>query len=122
MENNVIEPQVFVVQPTPRPKDLSSAHRYGTIRHIFEDPLFQASIEPGIARRKMEEALSTFVPERDYVLFLGGDPAGAILLGAILRDQFPGRSIRMLRWERERDVTGKRVAGAGFYVPTMLHH
>lgn len=111
---------VYVVQPPARPKDLSSAQRYGNIQYLIDEPLFQPSLQPGVARRRMEDGLKNFRPEQDYVLFLGGDPVGAILLGIVLGEMFPGKKVTTLRYERERDISGRRQEGVGFYVPSIL--
>lgn len=113
-------PRVYVVQPSIRSRDLSSAQRYGAIHYLIEDPRFQSSLQPGVARRRMEEGLKDFRPEHDYVLFLGGDPLGAVVLGIVLGEMFPGKKISALRYERERDLSGNRQEGAGFYVPASL--
>lgn len=112
--------KVLVLQPSIRPKDLSSAMRYGRIDYVFSDPAFQPSLEPGTAIRDIDESLKNFRPEEDFVLFLGGDPVGAIMLGHRLATRFPGTNIRTLRWERERDTNGRPTPGAGFYVPAMI--
>ncbi len=31
------------------------------------------------------------------------------------------RSFQYLRWERERDLDGERIQGAGFYVPVKVN-
>jgi hypothetical protein len=114
------EPKVLVVQPPTRSKDLSSAQRYGVIEYIFDDPRFQAGEQPGVAQEKIRKALQDFDPDTDYVLFLGGDPIGAILLGQQLSTVHRGKTIKALRWERERDINGKRLIGVGYYVPTIM--
>lgn len=113
-------PTVYVIQAPTRPKDLSSAQRYGDLHFIFDDPQFQPSLAPGKASGLIEDALARFRPEEDYVLALGGDLVGILMVGHKLRDMFPGQAIRTLRWERERDTSGRRVEGSGFYVPVVL--
>jgi hypothetical protein len=113
-------PQVLAPQPSIAKKDVSSAHRYGSINYIFADPTYQPSQEPGRAMRYVRQAAMDFDPDHDHVLFLGGDPVGAVMLGAALAQAHPGRRLRMLRWERERDTQGRRIPGAGFYVPTDI--
>ena len=113
-------PKVFVIQAPSRPKDLSSAQRYGAIHFIFNDPTFQPSQSPGVASNLIGDALADFNPDTDYLLALGGDLVGILMVGHILREMYPGRPTSILRWERERDTSGKRVEGAGFYVPCVI--
>lgn len=113
-------PKVFVIQPPYRDKDLSSAHRYGAIHFIFDDARFQPSVRPGVARSQINKALDNFDPKEDYLLFLGGDWVGAMMVGQSLEARFPGQDIRILRWERERSTDGDRLPGAGFYVPSII--
>jgi hypothetical protein len=113
-------PKVFVIQPPYRDKDLSSAHRYGTIHFIFDDARFQPSVRPGIARWQIDKALVNFDPTEDYLLFLGGDWVGSMMVGQSLQFKFPGQGIKILRWERERTSEGDRRPGAGFYVPSVI--
>ena len=112
--------KVLILQPSLRPKDLSSAARYGRIEFVFADPGFQPSLEPGVATQEIDAAIENFRPEEDYVLFLGGDPIGAILLGFRLATRFPGTNIRAMRWERERSPSGQRSSDSGFYVPALI--
>lgn len=113
-------PQVLIIQRPFKDKDLSSASRYGRLEYIFDNPRFQASTQPGVAQRFIEESLNGFDPETDYILHLGGDWVGALLVGAALRNRYPGKSIRALRWERERNTSGERLEGHGFYTPVMM--
>lgn len=113
-------PRVFVVQPSIRSRDLSSAQRYGTIQYLIDDPQFQPSLQPGVAKKRIEDGLADFRPGVDYILFLGGDPLGAIMLGVALGNMFPGKRISGLRYERERDLSGNRREGSGFYVPALI--
>lgn len=112
--------KVLVVQKSFRDKDLSSAARYGTLHFIFDDPSFQPSLRPGIARSPIDIAAMNFNPAEDYLLFLGGDWVGAFMVGQAIQDRHPGKDIKILRWERERSTDGVRQPGAGFYVPSTI--
>lgn len=111
---------VYVVQQNGK-HDLSSASRYGRIEFIFPEPRYQPSLNLSEARRTVEQALETFDPEQDYIAWAGGDPLGMILIGNVYRGLFPSRPMPMLRWERERDITGNRRSGMGFYTPAVFH-
>lgn len=111
---------VYILQPSHAQRDLTSANNYGEIRFILPDPSTQASLQPGVVRRQIETELTSFNPDSDYITHIGGDPLGPILLGKVLGEMFPGRAIKMLRWERSRDVQGKRMQGGGYYVPVQF--
>lgn len=122
-------PVVYVVQtPNNASLDYSSATTYGRLQFLIEDPLFQPSVRPGVARRIMEDRLKDYDPDLDYVTAIGGDPSGLLLLGLILGEWMPGKPIRYLRWNRgappvEIDsrrgglVGATRISG---YVPVLM--
>lgn len=112
--------KVLVIQQSYSEKDLSSAARYGTIEFIFPDYRFQPSQRPGMAVTPIEKAIMDFNPDEDYLLSLGGDWVGVMMVGMAMNRHHPGREIRILRWERERDTTGERIPGSGFYVPSTI--
>lgn len=114
------DPIVYVIQRPYRDKDLSSAHRYGAIKFLIEDSRLQSSARPGVAQNVLDKGLQDFDPDKDYILHLGGDWAAVMIVGLMLRDKFPGRDIKILRWERERDLEGNRVEGFGFYTPSTI--
>jgi hypothetical protein len=119
--------RVFLIQPPTANKsgwvpDLSSATRYGAIVNVL-GPEDQPSLSPGPCLRKIRYRLKDFT-EDDYILFAGGDPAAMLLVGVALRDgitinRFAPRSIKLLRWERERDQDGRRTK-MGAYLPTEV--
>ena len=111
---------VYIVQTPYRDKDLSSAHRYGDLRFIFEDSRFQPSLRPGVAQKLIQDSLEFFDPDEDYILSLGGDWVGQLMVGQYLAAKFPGRDIKILRWERQRALDGERQVGAGYYVPSIV--
>lgn len=113
-------PVVYIVQRPFRDKDLSSANRYGALKFVIDDERLQSSARPGIASRLIEKGLADFRPDTDYLLHLGGDWAAAFMAGGILSRWFPGQEIKILRWERDRDLAGNRQEGLGFYTPSTI--
>lgn len=113
--------KVLIVQRPNRDLDLSSAVQYGAIHYAIEDNRFQASKQPGRAQRLIEEAAIAFDPENDYLVFVGGDGAGAILMGMAINRHHPGKAIKILRWERTPQQGQKPVdPRIGFYTPSTL--
>lgn len=97
--------------------DLSSASRYGKMEFILshdESPSFM----PGPCMNRMRSALKEFNPEQDFIADGGGDKMGLALMMLVLRDM-NFRTVRYLRWERERLPDGTRVR-AGYYVPVTV--
>lgn len=97
--------------------DLSSATRYGKLEFILtheQSPSFM----PGPCMNCMRSTLKDFNPEVDYIADGGGDKMGLALLMLVLRDM-NFRTVRYLRWERERLPDGTRVK-AGYYVPVSV--
>lgn len=127
MDANVMDGIVYIVQDPPfvrRPgkaamtKDLSSAQRYGKLVKILE-PGRQSSMEPGRCLMELVKALREFDPINDFLCFPGGDPMSLAL--AFVALEYNGiREFQYLRWERERDLNGERMTGAGFYVPVKV--
>lgn len=112
---------VYIVQRPHAPRDWSSAQRYGRLEFIFDDPTFQPSQQPAVAARAAEEVLLKFNPTEDYLVMAGGDPSGPFLIGGVFARLFPGVPMPVLRWEREKTLTGDRSVTQGFYVPVRFH-
>ena len=119
--------RVFILQPPTRKRDLSSAQRYGTIVYLIDDPEFQASLFPAKALMEIVNRLREwdYNPERDYVVFAGGDSVGALMLGQITsafgritRRNIIPKFYRTLRWDRELQPDGTRAGG--FYTPVVV--
>lgn len=113
----VQEPPVFGAGGTSRVKDFSSAQRYGRLEQIL-GPTESASLAPGHALNRMKKALHGFRRGVDYVCFAGGDPMALSVALLALRDM-NFKDVEMLRWDRERDTSGRRTQG-GFYVPVTV--
>ena len=109
------EPVVFLTHETDSDRDLSSAQRYGKLR-----PLLNRSDKPGKTPgpclwKIMKALRDEYDSARDYICIPGGDPVAGLLTGmalATLRID----EVKMLRYERERDLEGRRKP-VGFYVP-----
>lgn len=122
------EPIVYCIQePIPfrdkrtgqvKTKDLSSASRYGDIRFLL-DQNDRPSLAPTPSLLKIKKGLRSFRPGEDFLVNAGGDWVGMLLLGAALRD-LNTREIVFLRWEKERDLQGRKEPGVGFYVPMNI--
>lgn len=118
---------VFIVQeppvsrgPTgPAVRDMSSAQRYGRLQTILDSTDNPASYAPGPCLNKLSRELRAFAAARDYLCFAGGDSMALALAMLALRDHGHDK-IMYLRWERERDTSGVRKPGAGFYVAANI--
>lgn len=97
--------------------DLSSATRYGKLEFILSNEQ-SPSFMPGPCMNCMRAALKTFNPENDFIADGGGDKMGLALLMLVLRDM-NFRTVKYLRWERERLPDGTRTK-AGYYVPVTV--
>lgn len=111
---------VFGIQAPSRDVDLRSISRYGELRWVFDDPSFQPSLQPGLARILIEERLSVFRPETDYVFSTGGDLSGILMVGKFLQLLCPDQPTRFLRWDRKFNPQNHRVRGTASYVPTLI--
>lgn len=108
---------VYIAQEPRSNMDLSSAHRYGRLEMVL-DAKAMPSITPGPCLVAAERKLRAFRPDVDYLCFAGGDPVALALAMLALRG-CGLKVISFLRWDRERDISGKRTAG-GFYVPVHV--
>jgi hypothetical protein len=99
--------RVIVIQNTRYPADVSPAKIYGTIEFVL-GPGDRTSSNPELSARKLFDALETFEPEHDFVLWAGGDP-----LSCMLRYKY-------LRFEKERGKGGHGEPVTGFYVPVQV--
>lgn len=105
--------RVFVMQATRFQADVSPAARYGDIHFVLQ-PGDRTSSTPDLSLRKLVAAMENFDPDKDYVVWSGGDPLSAILTGAVMAELGITR-FRFLRFEKNR---GKDVSsGSGYYVP-----
>lgn len=108
--------KVYVIQKPFKDLDLSTACVYGELDYIF-DATETPSLSPAHAMHKAYSKLKAY-NHSDYLLSVGGDPAGIIICAAILSYKQIFK-VNYLRWERERDVHGQRMQN-GYYVPVPL--
>lgn len=118
-------PRVYVAQESMTrdretgqwvPRDLSSAHRYGTIHYVLTQR-DQPSLAPGPTLNKAQSMLRDFKPD-DYILSCGGDPAALAIVTTALKE-LGFRRVNYLRWDKEIGLDGRRT-GSGFYTPTIM--
>jgi len=95
--------------------DLSPALPYGVISTIFAID-FQPSHNIERALEILDEALEDFDPDKDYFVWIGGDPAGLVLLTSWLSSH-DIESVQFLRWDKDRN---RNNAGKGYYLPYRL--
>ena len=115
-----MEGRVFVCMSLPTSKadrDLSSAQRYGRIEYVLPASP-SASLTPGPSFMKAARKLRDFDPDKDYLVFPGGDPMALLVCGLALAE-LGITEVQILRWDRERAPGGGRT-GAGYYVPTPV--
>jgi hypothetical protein len=110
--------RVIVIQNTRYPADVSPAKIYGTIEFVL-GPGDRTSSNPEQSARKLFDALETFEPEHDFVLWAGGDPLSCMLTGAVLAELGILR-YKYLRFEKERGKGGHGEPVTGFYVPVQV--
>jgi len=113
------EPRPFFDRVTGvnQTRDFSSANRYGPIKFLL-NVKDSPSDAPGPCTNKIITGLREYT-EGDYLMFSGGDPIGLWLACAAL-NALGFRESQFLKWDRERDTTGKVVSGSGFYTPVTL--
>lgn len=95
--------------------DITPASVFGLIKYVFPSD-FQPSLYPDEAIEMAEEKLADFDENSDFILWCGGDPAGAMVVGGVLANTLGIRTVKYLRWEKPRGV-----AISGIYDPRNLH-
>lgn len=114
--------RVFVVHDRSagvdgRPVNLSAALSYGRLV-----PIFQERDWPGMNSeqgcRQIERRLRTYDPEKDFLLWAGGDPMALVMLGAWLFGNGIDQS-RWLRHNRKRDAQGNRTDEYEYTISTQ---
>lgn len=106
--------KVFVMQATKYQADVSPAASYGTIRFVLT-PGDRTSSTPELSLPKLFAALEDFDPDKDYILWSGGDPLSSILTGVVLAE-LGITKFKFLRFEKDR-TTPYGQKPTGFYVP-----
>ncbi len=110
--------RVIVIQNTRYPADVSPAAIYGSIEFVL-GPGDRTSSSPALSVGKLFTALESFDPDKDFVLWAGGDPLSCMLTGAVLSELGILR-YKYLRFEKERGKSGPGEPVQGFYVPVQV--
>lgn len=95
-----------------KPRDLSSASRFGTVKFLLEQHE-KAAQNPDLVFERLLMRLETFDPTRDFIFTAGGDPLAFALTVAALKE-LGFTYFSYLRWERDRQN------GGGFYVSVKV--
>lgn len=118
------EPSVYMISATAIRTDGSGPNyvliaQFGNIKYLVENgeyPVFNDTIRDKILNR-----LKDFNYEADYIVWGGGDPLSALLVGNCLAE-IGVPSIRWLRLDRKYDArTGQRSPWFGNYTPVTIH-
>jgi hypothetical protein len=91
--------------------DVSPAAVYGPIKYIIPRGHPSPSRDTDAALVTIDEELAAFNACSDYILWAGGDPLAAVLVGHVLSDV---SSYTYLRWEKNPTSIG------GNYVPVTV--
>ncbi len=110
--------RVLVIQNTRYPADVSAAGIYGQVEYVLGAG-DRTSSNPDHSARKLFAALETFDPDKDFILWAGGDPLSCMLTGAVLAELGVLR-YKYLRFEKDRARPEPGQQVSGFYVPVMV--
>ena len=112
---------VFLLQKGRGSFDLTSAHRLGQLVTVLGER-DSPSLAPGPALATIRRALKEYDPRTDHLLTAGGDPLAAFMAGAVLTDTGVLREgVSWLRWDRARDLDGRRDFNRGQYEPVVFN-
>jgi hypothetical protein len=123
--STVRRPTVFLIaQPTisrkKAPVDLAPLYEHGDVQVVLpmsDSPTFT----PVKCYEVMEKRLNEFDPERDFLVWAGGDTLSAVMAGMILINQEePIWKFNWLRYERHRNEDGTRTDKGAKYVPVVI--
>jgi hypothetical protein len=99
----ILEPRVFIVHEPRTPRDLESATRYGELVILLPrevSPALMPRPAYDMMRAKFRE--TGFDPKVDYIVYTGGDPTAMLILGLLMRSEFPTlQRVKYLRWDRD---------------------
>lgn len=109
--------RVFVVQATRVQADVSPAGVYGEIQFILSAGDRTCS-NPELSMDKLRRALKDFNPHQDFIVWAGGDPLSAIIVGMVMHDLGINK-FRFLRYEKNRN-TRPGQPPTGFYSPVEV--
>jgi hypothetical protein len=109
--------RVFVVQATRVQADVSPAAVYGDIQFILSAGDRTCS-NPELSIEKLKKALADFDAHQDFIIWAGGDPLSAIVVGMVMVE-LGIRKFRFLRFEKNRNTRqGEPVTG--YYSPVEV--
>lgn len=118
-------PVVYLIaQPTvsrrKAPINLKPLYEHGEVQVVLpmsDSPTFN----PVTCYEVMEERLSRYDPDVDYLVWAGGDTLSAVMAGMILVNQEePIWRFIWLRYERHRNEDGSRTDTGAKYVPVVI--
>lgn len=102
-----------------RSPNLEPAGRHGDLKRVLDSGDIPCS-DPFKCLDKIYRKLENFDPDRDHLLWAGGDTLAAVMAGCVLSD-FGVENISWLRFDRGRDpLTGERDNERGIYVPIRV--
>lgn len=125
MTVSVRRPTVYLIaQPTvsrrKKPLNLAPLYDHGDVQVVLpmsDSPTF----EPLKCFEVMEDRLSKFDPEIDFLVWAGGDTLSAVMAGMILINmEEPVWRFNWLRYERFRNPDGSRTDEGAKYVPVVI--
>lgn len=114
--------RVFIIQEPKARKDtgwlpdFTTAEEYGRIVNIFKGSQHPSYMHVNELHNHLDSVLRDFDPQRDYILWAGGDAASIVHVSAYLAKRH--NSVQMLRWDNRRNEQKQRIGG--FYKPVTL--
>lgn len=115
--------RVFLLQESKRDFDLNPAKKLGDLIPIL-GPHDSPSIALAPSLIKMRQALRDYDPNADHLLAAGGDQLSSFLAAVVLTDAglLNGDNfVSWLRWDRARDIDGRRSYKDGEYKPVAFN-
>jgi len=109
--------KVYLIQHPLRagtPLDITDASRYGVIQKPILPSTYNAQADVSDAVRHLEAGLSD-IDNESYILCIG-DPA-LIAVASIIAARNTGGELKLLKWNRSLDRSGKRQRTVGHYAP-----
>lgn len=107
------------VASTGRVLDLSALSEHGEVLVIVRSG-DAPSFHPPRTLERIKKRLLRFRPDKDFLVWAGGDTLAALLTGVVLTGM-QLKEVQWLRWERRLDPgTGRRVDDGGRYLPVRV--
>lgn len=104
-----------------RVPDISDLYRFGEVRVLLDAREYDnvGNSNAGHALQRLITRLQDYDPERDYIVWAGGDTTAALMVGAALF-QIGVDAVQWLRFERPRDAGTGRRYGDKQYIPYLV--